>query len=53
LPENPFYDGATVLVKTKVVDASGANQSAWYYNTADTNNIVFRANDTEAHHDDL
>jgi general secretion pathway protein G len=53
LPNNPFYDGATALLKTKVVDSPLANQSAYYYDTADASNIVFRANDTEAHYDDF
>ncbi len=50
MPENPFTQTNTVKA-AKVVDSSGANKSAWFYLTTDTRG--FRANDTEAHHDDL
>ena len=49
IPENPFT-GTRVITATKV-DAGGANKSAWYYLATDTR--LIRANDTEAHHDDL
>ena len=48
-PENPFT-GTRDIKAAKVVDAGGANKSAWFYIATDTR--LFRANDTEAHHDD-
>ena len=50
IPENPFT-GTRDIKAAKVVDAGGANKSAWYYLATDTR--LIRANDTEAHHDDL
>ena len=49
IPENPFT-GTRDIKAAKVVDAGGANKSAWYYLATDTR--LIRANDTEAHHDD-
>ncbi len=50
IPENPFT-GTNDIKAAKVVDAGGANKAAWYYLATDTR--LIRANDTEAHHDDL
>ena len=50
IPENPFT-GTRDIKAAKVVDAGGANKAAWYYLATDTR--LIRANDTEAHHDDL
>ncbi len=50
IPENPFT-GTRDIKTAKVVDAGGANLAAWYYLATDTR--LSRANDTEAHHDDL
>ncbi len=50
VPENPFT-GTRDILAAKVVDAGGANKAAWYYSAADGR--LIRANDTEAHHDDL
>ena len=50
IPENPFT-GTKDIKAAKVVDAGGANKAAWYYLATDTR--LIRANDTEAHHDDL
>ena len=50
IPENPFT-GTMDIKAAKVVDAGGANKAAWYYLATDTR--LIRANDTEAHHDDL
>lgn len=49
IPENPFT-GTRDITAAKV-DASGTNKSAWHYLATDTR--LIRANDTEAHHDDL
>ncbi len=50
VPENPFT-GTKDIKAAKVVDAGGANLAAWYYLSTDTR--LIRANDTEAHHNDL
>ena len=50
MPPNPYTDDNSVRA-AKVVDVTPATRSAWYYLTTDT--IPFRANDLEAHFNEL
>lgn len=50
MPDNPYTSDSTVKA-AKVVDATPATISAWYYLSTDT--IHFRANDSQDHHDNL
>lgn len=51
MPQNPFVNIATPTITAVKTTGAAADISSWYY--LKTNSIVFRANDSVSHHDNL